>query len=209
MRVPGRTASHDPGGVVGQIESHQFTQASRRALRCSVVRAESSLPLPPVGSIRDVGWRGGLWTGRPAAFSRARAAAPSAAARSAGSGEVDVDRARPVDRVRERQPRGVQELALAGRSRPAAPYSGSPQTGWPIACRCTRIWCVRPVSRRTRSSVACGSARSISKCVIAASRGVGVGRHARAHAAVAADRRVDRAAARRRAALDEREVLAA
>ena len=88
------------------------------------------------------------------------------------------------------------------------PYSGSPATGWPIACRCARIWCVRPVSRRTRSSVvAAARARSRSACT--ASRGVvGVRRHPRAHAAVAADRRVDRAAARGRAALDEREVLA-
>ena len=29
---------------------------------------------------------------------------------------------------------------------------GRRTTGWPIACRCTRIWCVRPVSRRRRSS---------------------------------------------------------
>ena len=33
-----------------------------------MLRGESSLPLPPVGSIRNVVWRGGLWTGRPAAF---------------------------------------------------------------------------------------------------------------------------------------------
>ena len=39
-------------------------------------------------------------------------------------------------------------------------------------------------------------------------RVVGVGGHPRAHAPVAAERRVDRAAARRRAALDQREVLA-
>ena len=40
-----------------------------------------------------------------------------------------------------------------GRRRPGVPYSGSPATGWPMACRWARIWCVRPVSRRTRSSV--------------------------------------------------------
>ena len=38
----------------------------------------------------------------------------------------------------------------------APPYCGSPQTGWPIAARCARIWCVRPVSSRTRSSVVRG-----------------------------------------------------
>ena len=62
--------------------------------------------------------------------------------------------------------------------------------------------------RRTRSSVVAGSARSMAKCVTAVARVVAVGRHARAHAPVAPDRRVDRAAARGRAALDERQVLA-
>ena len=56
---------------------------------------------------------------------------------------------------------------------PARPYSGSPSTGWPMASRWARIWCVRPVSSRTRSSVVAGSARSTSKCVIA-SRGSSV-----------------------------------
>ena len=32
--------------------------------------------------------------------------------------------------------------------RKAAPYSGSPISGWPIWAICTRIWCVRPVSSR-------------------------------------------------------------
>src|SRR5262249_11109269 len=31
------------------------------------------------------------------------------------------------------------------RSIVAGQYAGSPTTGWPIASRCTRIWCVRPV----------------------------------------------------------------
>ena len=39
--------------------------------------------------------------------------------------------------------------------------------GWPIASRCARIWCVRPVSSVTRSSVSSGSARSVSKWVTA------------------------------------------
>ena len=70
----------------------------------------------------------------------------------AGSGDVDVDRLRRVT--------GCANASRAAcrnwRSRPSAagvPYSGSPATGWPIACRWARIWCVRPVSRRTRSSV--------------------------------------------------------
>ena len=54
--------------------------------------------------------------------------------------------------MHERQARGVQELALEA-EQPARPYSGSPATGWPIASRWARIWCVRPVSSRTRRSV--------------------------------------------------------
>ncbi len=34
---------------------------------------------------------------------------------------------------------------------PPSAYSGSPTTGWPTGLRCTRIWCVRPVSSRRRS----------------------------------------------------------
>ena len=41
---------------------------------------------------------------------------------------------------------------------PASPYSGSPATGWPIASRWARIWCVRPVSSRTPQQRASGSA---------------------------------------------------
>ena len=48
------------------------------------------------------------------------------------------------------------------------PYSGSPSTGWPMAARCTRIWCVRPVSSFRRSRLASGrAARSSSKWVTA------------------------------------------
>ena len=72
--------------------------------------------------------------------------------------------------MRERQPRGVQELApqavLAGGRR----TGGSPHTGWPIAAMCTRIWWVRPVSSATRTQRAAGSSRSSSKWV-RASRG--------------------------------------
>ena len=88
--------------------------------------------------------------------------------------------------------------------RPASPYSGSPTTGWPMASRCARIWCVRPVSSRTRSSVVARQRPLDLEVRDGAARLVRVGRHARAHAPVAAERRVDRAPARRRAAVDER-----
>ena len=64
-------------------------------------------------------------------------------------------------RLRERQPLGVQERArraAAPRADRAARGGGrrrraqSPTIGWPIALRCTRIWCVRPVAIATRSS---------------------------------------------------------
>ena len=102
----------------------------------------------------------------------------------------------------------MQELAREAVARRRSPYSGSPQTGCPIAWKWARIWCVRPVSRRTRSSVAVGSASLDLEVGARLARLVGVDRLARAHAPVAADRRVDRAAARRRAPVDEREVLA-
>ncbi len=50
------------------------------------------------------------------------------------------------------------------------PYSGSPQTGWPIACRWTLIWCVRPVSSSRLSSDVDASARSSVKWVRASRR---------------------------------------
>ena len=116
--------------------------------------------------------------------------------------------AAPRDRVREREPRGVQELALEPVRGPARRTPGRPRPGWPIASRCARIWCVRPVSSRTRSSVSRGSARSTSKCVTA-SRGSSVSvemrvrtRRSRPSGASIVPR------ARRRPALDEREVLA-
>ena len=130
----------------------------------------------------------------------------SARARSAGSGDTHLD-----------------ALAVSGwsnarrvacrnwRSRPSSPgvpYSGSPHTGWPIAFRWTRIWWVRPVSRRRRSSEV-RSKRALEREVRARLARVGAAdRHARAHARVAPDRGLDRPRARRRAALDERQVLA-
>src|SRR5262249_22894144 len=41
--------------------------------------------------------------------------------------------------------RRVTARRSPGTRRWTPPYSGSPTTGWPIALRCTRIWCVRPV----------------------------------------------------------------
>ena len=40
------------------------------------------------------------------------------------------------------------------RARDAAPVDRIADSGWPMCCRCTRIWCVRPVSRRHSSSAA-------------------------------------------------------
>ena len=65
-----------------------------------------------------------------------------------------------------------------------------------------------PSRARTRSSVLSAKRPLGLEVRDRAARVVGVGGHPRAHAAVAAERRVDRARARRRAALDQREVLA-
>ncbi len=54
------------------------------------LRNESSLPLPPVGSIRDVGWRGGLWTGRPVALSGSAGSGAYAKVRVEGAEARDV-----------------------------------------------------------------------------------------------------------------------
>ena len=45
--------------------------------------------------------------------------------------------------------------------------AGRRTTGWPIAARCARIWCVRPVSSLTRSRVVRGSRSRTSKWVTA------------------------------------------
>ena len=93
-------------------------------------------------------------------------------------------------------------------SSPAWPYSGSPATGWPIACRWTRIWCVRPVSSRRLSSEVRGQRPLEREVGARLPRAGAADGHPRAHARVAPDGRVDRPRARRRAALDERQVFA-
>ena len=67
----------------------------------------------------------------------------------------------------EREPRRVQELPARARAAPRCRIRGRRRPGWPIASRWARIWCVRPVSSVTRSSVSSGSARSVSKWVTA------------------------------------------
>ena len=110
--------------------------------------------------------------------------------------------------MREGEPRGVQELALEAVARPASPYSGRRRRDGrsPAGARGSGA-CGRSPAR-TRSSVSSASARSISKCVTA-SRGSSVSvdmrvrtRRSRPSGASIVPR------AGRRAALDEREVLA-
>ncbi len=99
----------------------------------------------------------------PSAASRSRGSRP-APARS-GSGERTSTRL-AGHRVRERQPGGVQELALQPEPPAASRTGGSPHTGWPIAAMWTRIWWVRPVSSdhpQQRAAAAAG-ARSRSGC---------------------------------------------
>ena len=72
----------------------------------------------------------------------------------------------------------------------------------------TRIWWVRPVSSTTRSSVDSRQQPLDLEVGARLARLVGVDRHQHAVAAVAADRRVDRAGARLRPPVDQRQVFA-
>ena len=111
----------------------------------------------------------------------------------------------PVNGCANREPRAVQELALE----PVAagvPYRGSPATGWPIAAKWARIWCVRPVSSRASTSVSAGSTSRTSKCVRAVARPAPADGPPLGRPVVAAERRVDRPRARARPALDQRQV---
>src|SRR3954452_18046631 len=64
---PGRTASRTPVGSCDEVLTSLRKDRSGAAL--IGLRDESSLPLPPVGSTREVGWRGGFWRRRLAALS--------------------------------------------------------------------------------------------------------------------------------------------
>ena len=78
----------------------------------------------------------------------------------------------------------MEELAL--RPKRLRGRIRSPATGFPVASRCARIWCVRPVSSRTRSNGAFERRRS--KCDGVA----GCRCRESGQAAVALERRVDR-----------------
>ena len=170
---------------------------SRRAARTKARRSEDRLARmsqPP--------------SGPPETGSRLAASS----ARRSSTGGLDSQRDNfpgermPKHQLSRRAETGARGRA-GGRSR-APPYGGSPHTGWPIAARCARIWWVRPVSSRTRSSVVRGSRSSTSKWVTASrARSVRVDID-RAAAAVAADRGVDGAALGVRVARHERQVLA-
>ena len=119
---------------------------------------------------------------------------------------ADVDR-RPGHRVREGQPRRVQELALEAQA-PRRPVLGvaddrvidGPQVRADLV-RAPRLQ-AHAQQRGARQRLLELEVRH------RRARVVGVGRHPRAHAPVAPQRRVDRAAARGRAPLDQRQVLA-
>ena len=151
------------------------------------VAARASRPAARVGhrasarrrvSRRHRGARGG------AACRPARRSRPAAARRRAASRAAWTDaRARGASRAAP----GASNASTPPRER-RVPYAGSPTSGWPIAARCTRIWCVRPVSSRQRTSVAmpkrstgvdvraraaCRSRRPPSSCACAGCRPIG------------------------------------
>ena len=145
-------------------------------------------------------------SGGPARFYSSLPARASAAARSAGSGERTSTGA-PVTGCGNAS-RAACRNWRASPWRPGAPYSGSPATGWPMASRCARIWCVRPgLEPHAQQRVVRERALDL-EVRDRLARVVGVRGDPGADAPVAAQRRVDRAAPRRRPALDEGEVLA-
>ena len=94
-----------------------------------------------------VAHRRGSVTGRPVIVGEP--------ARSSGSGEVNSSLS-PRVRVGERQPLAVQELALEAVAARRGRSAGRRATGWPIAAKWARIWCVRPVSSRASTRVSAG-----------------------------------------------------
>ncbi len=67
--------------------------------------------------------------------------------------EGRLERAPGAVREAEGEARRVQEVPVEVERGGRRPYTRSPTTGAPIAARCTRIWCVRPVTGRHSSSV--------------------------------------------------------
>ena len=137
------TAPVEAGSVETDMES-----SFRIGLWCvAPAGVEAHLPRGEAHAPR-LGRRGvGTGRGKVSWASRRRVRA-SAAARSGGSGD-ETSTGSPGERMREREPRRVEELPLEAEVARDA-VVGSPATGRSIAARWTRIWCVRPVSSRTR-----------------------------------------------------------
>ncbi len=82
---------------------------------------------------------------------RGQRSAATAAARSAGHGARASTRAPSDGRGKASDSAWSAWRSMTGEG---TPYTGSPSTGHPASASCTRIWCVRPVSRTTRRSAA-------------------------------------------------------
>ena len=110
-----------------------------------------------------------------------------------------------ADRGSRRGRAGIGGVRL---SRPAFPYSGSPHTGCPIARSARGSGGCGRCPGATRAAKVRGRRRSSVKWCAPRDWPYPADGHARAYARVAPDRRLDRPRARRRAPLDERQVLA-
>src|SRR5438093_3674555 len=86
------------------------------------------------------------WRSRRAASTASSSAGSDASARINLPLDGDVSSSRHECRNRRSRPAGPRRDV-------PVPYTGSPATGWPIASRWTRIWCVLPVTRSSSSSV--------------------------------------------------------
>src|SRR5439155_1340142 len=87
-------------------------------------------------------------------------------ARSCGSGDSNTSRffvtgCASASRVLWRNMRRSPHCRCAIRLKGKSPYFVSPTTGWPMASRWRRIWCVRPVSMVSSSKVASAPSASL------------------------------------------------
>ena len=176
-------------------------------LPSAMTRPRAEPPFPYLRWLGSHHRRGGFGRAAPPSFSGPRRARAPWRGRS-GSGErTSISLA--GDRMREREPRGVQELALEAVDAPGPPYCGSPQHRVADRRHVDADLVGAPgLERRLAAASPAAAARSSSKWVRASRGVVGVDREQHAVAAVAADRRVDRARARVGMPVHQRQVLA-
>ena len=122
----------------------------------------------------------------------------------------------PARRLRDARSRGARRAGKCARERQAcacparssrgAPYSVSPTTGCPMAAKCARIWCVRPVCGSAATSVKFSSRAITRQSVRACAAFRDARRHARAPARIARNRQRDGAGIARHVPVHQRQI---